>query len=100
MAHTDRDDERWYRHNHGTYDECDYRPGRCWSPARLRPPQSCDVCDRIWMPPRRYRYVGTEGKNEWNKDQRRAERGKVKQAMRECRDWDDLSIKYHRPYWD
>lgn len=103
MAHTDRDDERWYRYNHGTYDECAYRPGRCWSPVRLRPPQSCDICDRIWMPPRHY-YTGTKGKNVWNRDQRKAERGHAKGLMQRARnghvDWDNLSIAYRRPYWD
>jgi hypothetical protein len=62
----------------------------------------CDICPT--EPPRRWRYVGTEGKNEWNRDERRAERGKAKQLMRRAftghLDWDNLVIDYRRPYWD
>jgi hypothetical protein len=103
MAHTDRDNERIARRNHwlGECPNC-YRYalreyGKDWYRLGLME-QRCEVCMR--EPHRKNRYVGTEGKNHWNREQRQAERGKAKQALRQCRDYDDLSFRYHRPYWD
>lgn len=94
MAHTYRDDARIARRNHHR-DEC---PNR-WS---LRQPKDrtekpCLTCSKEPVP--RY-YTGTNGKAAWNRDQRRDERGRAKTAIGQCRDFDDLTITYRRPYWD
>ncbi len=94
MAHTDRDDERIARRNHHAY-ECPNRWRSVWFGDRTRKP--CLFCDKEPAP--RY-YTGIDGKSAWNRDQRRDERGRAKTAMRRCRDWDDLTITYRRPYWD
>jgi hypothetical protein len=94
MAHTDRDDTRiyWRRHHR---DECPnawHRHVRGdWTTRR------CDICKT--EVPRKY-WCSTEGKSGWNRNERQAERSRAKRAVRECRDYDDLSIKYRRPYWD
>lgn len=86
MAHTDRDNERWARRHH----DCPNN-GYPWHGIAL-----CLVCEgyhpNYWC--------STDGKSQWNKAERQAERGKAKQALRSCRDYDSLSIKYRRPYWD
>ncbi|QAX93452.1 hypothetical protein SEA_STUBBY_149 [Mycobacterium phage Stubby] len=93
MAHTDRDYLRWYREHH----DCTYRPGRSWSPSELCPPQSCEICDNF----SRQRFcVSLAAYSSWAKDRRREERTRARQALRECRDWDDLVICYRRPYFD
>lgn len=107
MAHTDRDDERWYRHNHGSHPaagECTYRPGRAWSPWYLAPPRRCLICDRIWSRSQVRLCVSVEAKPEWNKAMRREERAKARNVLNRARaghyDWDDVAIDYRRPYFD
>ena len=101
MAHTDRDIDRWYRHNHGK----DPAAGECtrvWS--WNRPPQYCETCDRIWSHEFVRYYVSTDCKSEWNRACRREERGRARNALRRAlnghTDWDDLVINYRRPYFD
>lgn len=93
MAHTDRDDDRifWRRHHS---DEC---PNGWRRSRESRTERRCDVCKT--EPPRKY-WCSTTGKPEWNRDHRQAERSQAKRALRECRDYDDLTIRYRRPYWD
>lgn len=102
MAHTDRDDERWMRYHHGKHSaagECTYRSGRAWTYQRTAP-QSCEICDRLW-PGRRYfkNPTGTFG-TKWRRAERRVERNRAAQALREVSDYDELVIDYRRPYWD
>lgn len=94
MAHTDRDNDRvFWREHHRT--ECP----NAWTKRHYGDwtTHSCDVCPR--RPHIKY-WCSTEGKNHWNREQRQAERGKAKQALRQCRDYDDLTISYRRPWWD
>lgn len=97
MARTDRDMARFDRRNHYA-NEC---PNR-WEVRGWRTGDFSQVpC--LWCknePYVKWSWYGTEGKNKWNKACRREERGRAKTAMRQCRDWDNLSIKYRRPYWD
>jgi hypothetical protein len=100
MAHTDRDRQRWMRNHHGKHDAagpCTYESGRAWSHGRTAP-QYCELCDTLWDGVRYY--VSCAAYPAWCKEERRTEREKAKQAMRECRDWDTLSIRYRRPYYD
>ena len=103
MAHTDRDNERWHRRNHHRYlcpnayrvrRDAHFIDGQPWYNWANR---ACFECDH--EPPTKY-WCSTDGKSPWNRDCRQAERSKAKRAVRECRDWDNLSIKYRRPYWD
>jgi hypothetical protein len=98
MAHTDRDSERWHREDHHR-NKCPnaWRNRAAYGDFRKRP---CDFCR---TEPDYYPYhwwYSLDGKRHWNREQRRAERVKAKQALRECRDYDALIIGYHRPYWD
>lgn len=98
MAHTDRDIQRWMRFNHMDKPcPCDDANIAYWR----RRIMYCEICDSLWSGQNRPRYyTGTDGKSAWNRDERRNERGRAKTAIRQCRDWDTLSIKYRRPYWD
>lgn len=93
MARTDRDDDRWRRRNHHR-NEC---PNAWRSREWTRLPQSCLFCDTEPAP---YYWCSTDGKGSWNRDERQTERARAKHALRACRDWDNLSIKYRRPWWD
>lgn len=95
MARTDRDMARFERRNHYG-NECPNRY-REW---RLRDGTEAPC---LWCknePYVKWRWYGIRGKAEWNKACRREERVRAKTAIRQCRDWDALSIKYRRPYWD
>jgi len=98
MAHTNRDDERIARRNHHR-DQCPNRrrTGRHGDWTK----KPCLFCHKEPAP--RY-WCSTEGKPMWNRDQRQAERGNAKYLIRRTfkghHDWDDLTITYHRPYWD
>lgn len=93
MAHTDRDDDRWYWREHHRND--------CVNSWRTRrygePERRCEVCN---AEPTQQPWWHNNGKQHWNRQQRQAERGKARQALREARDYDDLVIDYRRPYWD
>ena len=90
MAHTDRDDDRIYWRRHHRY-ECPNSWPRhvrgVWTTKR------CDICKT--EPPRKC-YTSTDGKSEWNRDHRQAERSHARRTLRECRDYDDLTIKVGR----
>lgn len=111
MAHTDRDDERWMRENHENlpcpYDNRDVLPF-----VRGRLPVHaihCEVCERLWYGRNRRRFsISTAAYSAWSKEQRRVERGKLRNQIIKARnghiDWDDLPSGegklYRRPYFD
>lgn len=108
MAHTDRDTARWMRCNHNN-EPCIFDDIRAlpWSLRRRIPVNAihCEICDTLWSGENRPRYyTSTRGKSAWNRDERQVERGKARAAIRRCLnghdDWDNLSIRYRRPYWD
>lgn len=101
MAHTDRDDDRWFWHDHFKWDmhtrtsKHDFGKS-CWCR---------DVsAARKWVRP--YRYEAGKPSS-WNRSQRKAERSKLRGQMQEARtghaDWDDLPAGagkvYRRPYY-
>ena len=94
MAHTDRDNDRifWSRH-HG--EECPNAWARRTTGDRTT--RRCDICKT--EPPRKF-WCSIGGKPAWNRNERQAERSSAKRALRECRDYDNLTIRYRRPYWD
>ncbi|WP_396913360.1 hypothetical protein [Mycolicibacterium sp.] len=93
MAHTDRDDDRifWRRHHR---DECPNAWSRPRHGGTMLP---CETCKS--EPPRKY-WCSTTGKPAWNRNERQVERSRAKRALRQCRDYDTMTITYHRPYWD
>ena len=100
MAHTDRDTARWMRHNHANL-PCPYDTVTYWRRRLVY----CEICDTLWSGENRPRwYTSTKGKPAWNQEQRQVERSNARHAIRRCLnghdDWDNLSIRYRRPYWD
>lgn len=98
MAHTDKHDEQWFWHNHHWYKCPDHR-------RYGQPPAHCDICA---TEPRRRYYVSTASYAAWCKQERKAERGKLRHQLTKARngrtDWDDLPCGegkiYRRPYYD
>lgn len=99
MAHTDRDDARWFWHDHFQWNQGN---PKCADSRRMT-----DVCwckrmpgARQWINPYRYE---TGVPSEWHRDQRKSERGRARTLMQRARsghvDWDDLVIAYRRPYY-
>lgn len=102
MAHTDRDDDRWFWHDHFRFDihtrtsKHLFVWGNCWC--------SDLSAARKWVHP--YRYEAGKP-SDWNRDQRKAERSKLREELQQARngriDWDDLPSgggkRYHRPYY-
>jgi len=97
MAHTDRDDDRWFwREHHRNICPNAYRTRR-WG----APPLACEACN---AEPVHQPWWANKGKEHWNRSQRKAERTKLRQQLRQARDWDNIpagtSKIYRRPYWD
>ena len=103
MAHTDRDDTKWFWKDH-------FRrpmrggPRKCglWSASfRVRGHCWCDHVHNGFTEP----YKFEQGIPSYlHKDERRAERAHARNLMNKARnghiDWDDLTVSYRRPwYW-
>lgn len=104
MAHTDRDDARWWWHDHFKWNKGDtkhearnwYMGWGCW----------CETLPDAhkWIAPYRYE---RDIPSYWKKDQRKAERGKLRQQVQKARngriEWDDMPSgegkMYRRPYY-
>lgn len=106
MAHTDRDDERWARHNHDNlpcpYDDREILPfTNGYLPVRA---VYCETCERLWSKDKIRLFVSFEGKPAWNKAMRREERSAYRRTMRRLRtghvDADEVVFNYRRPYYD
>ena len=100
MAHTDRDDERWFRKHHRRSDECAWY----WSlRMRYREPRSCDTCLACPPPWGGMGPLSDSGGSVWHRDCRRHERARARNLMQRARSgyiaWDDLTISYKRPYF-
>ena len=100
MAHTDRDDARWFWKDHFRYDSGARKHCRKWDGVG-----SVCWCDtlpeaREWVHPYRYEFGLPSW---WNRDCRREERGQARNKMNRARaghiDWDELVIDYRRPYY-
>lgn len=100
MAHTDRDDNRWFWQDH-------FRPssGRCTDSHHQRGLGGTCWCNRRpshwkWAHPYRYDFCVP---SVWKRQQRKAERANARNQMDHARtghtDWDDLAIAYRRPYF-
>jgi hypothetical protein len=100
MAHTDRDDARWFWKDHfawrkGNTKHCDPCRGEqsCW----------CEHDGSESFPWRR-RYSERWGRASWwNRDCRREERNIARTQLQKARtgkiEWDNLTISYRRPYY-
>lgn len=99
MAHTDRDDARWFWKDHFRWvDGGNKHSGYQWGEGR------CDCRSlpdsRAWINPYRHE----QGiPSYYHKDCRRTERGKARNLMARAKaghlDWDELVISYRRPYF-
>lgn len=111
MAHTDRDRDRWMRYHHENL-PCPLNDREVLPFVRGRLPVHaihCEICDRLWTGKNRIRYyISTAGYPAWAKQQRKIERGKLRNQIQMARngriDWDDLPSGegklYRRPYYD
>jgi hypothetical protein len=94
VAHTDRDSLRIYWRDHWRSDDC----SGYWSGY------GCATCKHV---PAHWRWWDWPPPSSWNREQRKAERNKLRQQVQKARngrtDWDDMPSgegkMYRRPYY-
>lgn len=106
MAHTDRDDERWARHNHDNL-PCIYNDRDALPFVNSHLPVHaiyCETCERLWSKDKIRLCISFNAKSDWNRSMRREERSAYRQAMQQLRtghvDVDEIVFNYRRPYFD
>ena len=103
MAHTDRDDARWFWKDHFRYRGLT-APACCHWAAHGTEGTTC-WCEtlseaRKWVHPYRYE---SGLPSWWHREERRAERARARNRMQRMRaghiDPDEMTIDYRRPYY-
>lgn len=107
MAHTDRDDARWFWKDHfdwrRQFPNCEDAAGHIWE-GRTNCWCHALPNHHAWANPYRYEYGVPSA---WHKDQRRVERTRLRDELRRIRkgqlDWDEVPVsdgrRYRRPYY-
>lgn len=98
MAHTDRDDARWFWNDHFKWDFRTHSSKhlRTWGNEHYGAACWCDEMPeaRKWVHPYRYE---SGVPSSWNRSQRKAERNKLRQQVQKARngriDWDDMPFR-------